>query len=687
MKLTYNNKYILKDDKPWFPIMGEMHYSRYPKELWKESLYKMKAGGVDVVSTYVLWIHHEEIEGQYDFTGNKDLRAYVETCKECNVSLMLRIGPWCHAETRNGGFPDWLLNKDFEVRTNDEAYFAEIEKLYKKIYEQVDGLFLKDEGPIVGIQIENEYGHCGGLTGEEGNKHMIRLHNMAKEIGFDVPIYTATGWGGAMTGGLLPVMGGYCDAPWDQRIVDIEPSGNYIFTHERNDHNIGSDYGLGEGITFDVTKYPYLTAELGGGLQVTHHRRTVASSSDIGAMSLVKVGSGVNLLVYYMYHGGTNPKGILTTLEENKASGSINDLPIISYDFRAPLRQYGQITDTFKEVKLLATFLEDFGEEICEMPADIPENNPLFPTNLTDLRTSTRHNGKNGYIFVNNYQRRYDMADHKDVELSVVLENENIKYPLVDIANKEYFFYPFNMELEGGLLKSALATPICKLNYGTEGSAVVFYTDKEDPSYKLEGDVTTKIITLSREEALNSWKLTLDKEYLFVSSASVIETDKGIEFIDRNNDITFKVYPDLSTTPSGFEKVAGNDNCGIYKKSIDSSKAEASYEKISENDEKVVYEINIDVDNKANDYFVKLDYVGDQMKLYIDGEYVSDDFWATNDFEISMKHFNYPKNITMEVYPLYEKDEVFIEEWPDMNEGKACELLNVTVESEYIAIL
>ncbi|WP_242861369.1 beta-galactosidase [Cellulosilyticum ruminicola] len=192
----YNEKYMLKDQKPWFPIMGEIHYSRYPKAYWHESLYKMKAGGVDVVSSYVLWIHHEEIEDEYDFSGNNDLRGFVQACKDCDMQMILRIGPWCHAEVRNGGFPDWLLQKDFEVRTNDPAYLEEVRKFYTKIYEQVEGLLLKDDGPIIGIQIENEYGHCGGMNGEEGEEHMRLLTEMAKEIGFEVPIYTATGWGG-----------------------------------------------------------------------------------------------------------------------------------------------------------------------------------------------------------------------------------------------------------------------------------------------------------------------------------------------------------------------------------------------------------------------------------------------------------------------------------------------------------
>ena len=560
---TYNEKYLIKNGEPWFPIMGEMHYSRYPSQYWEESIEKMKAGGVDVISTYVLWIHHEEIEGIYDFTGNRNLRAFVETCKKCNIYMMLRIGPWCHAEVRNGGFPDWLLKKEFEVRTNDEAYFKVIHQFYSKIYEEVEGLLLKDGGPIIGVQIENEYGHCGGLTGEAGEMHMKRLTQMAKEIGFDVPLYTATGWGGAMTGGLIPVMGGYCEAPWDQRLTEIEPSGNYIFTHERNDHNIGSDYGFGEGITFDMSKFPYLTAELGGGLQVTHHRRPIARSKDIGAMSMVKLGSGVNLLGYYMYHGGINPKGKLSFLQESKVSGSINDLPELNYDFRAPIRAYGQVSETYKEIKLLAMFVKDFGSSLCEMPARIPKNNPLYPSNLTDLRTSIRANGKSGYVFINNYQRRYPMKAHENVVLEVELEQETITYPPIHIKNEDYFFYPFNMEIGGALLKTAVATPLCRLD--NEVKTYVFYGNHE-PCYEVEGNMEKgELLTLTREEAKNAWKVKLDQEYLFVSEQVVLQKGKNIELIGKGKP-RFKAYPALSTTPIDFIREADEGIWAVYQK-------------------------------------------------------------------------------------------------------------------------
>lgn len=680
---SYNEKYLMKNDRPWFPIMGEMHYSRYPSQYWEESIEKMKAGGVNVLSTYVLWIHHEELEGVYDFAENKNLRAFVETCKKCNLYVVLRIGPWCHAEVRNGGFPDWLLKKDFEVRTNDEAYFETIHKFYSKIYEQVEGLLLKDGGPIIGVQIENEYGHCGGLNGEAGELHMRRLTQMAKEIGFEVPLYTATGWGGAMTGGLIPVMGGYCEAPWDQRLTKIEPSGNYIFTHERNDHNIGSDYGFGTGITFDINKFPYLTAELGGGLQVTHHRRPIAHSKDIGAMSMVKLGSGVNLLGYYMYHGGTNPKGKLSFLQESKATGSINDLPELNYDFRAPIREYGQVSETYKEIKLLTMFIKDFGGSLCKMPAIIPESNPLYPDNFKDLRTSTRHNGKSGYLFVNNYQRGYEMAEHQNVILKVDLEDETISYHKVNIKNQDFFFYPFNMEIGGAILKTALATPLCRLE--NEITTYVFYSDGE-PCYQVEGEMqSAELLTLTREEAKNAWKVQLDREHLLITNQTVLKKGELLELVGKGN-LKFKAYPKLTYIPEGFVRKEDEGIWSVYEREETITLPKVSFELLEESQEKKVYEIKIgEIDVSCHDVFVEIEYEGDRAKLYIGDEYVADHFYTGEKWEVGLKRFDFQTQLKIEVFTLEEGAPIFLEAWPEMVEGKVCRIKSVTVDYEYFA--
>ena len=84
MSTTYGftNKYLTKDEKPWFPVMGEIHFSRYRADLWEKSLRKMKAGGLSIASVYIIWIHHEEEEGKFDFTGNRNLHDFFGSSKE-----------------------------------------------------------------------------------------------------------------------------------------------------------------------------------------------------------------------------------------------------------------------------------------------------------------------------------------------------------------------------------------------------------------------------------------------------------------------------------------------------------------------------------------------------------------------------------------------------------------------------
>lgn len=657
-------RYLTKNGQPWFPVMGEMHYSRYPEAYWRESLLKMKALGVDVVSSYVIWIHHEEIEGTYDFTGCRDLRRFVRIVHECGLEFCIRIGPWSHAEVRNGGFPDWLLHKKFEPRTNDEAYFAEVQRFYRRVYTEVDGLLLKDGGPIIAVQIENEYGHCGGLSGEEGEQHMKKLTSIARDAGFDVPLWTATGWGGAVTGGLLPVMGGYCEAPWDQRITDIEPSGNYVFTHERNDHNIGSDFGFGTGITFDIARFPYLTAELGGGLQVTAHRRPVATAEDIGAMTLAKLGSGVNLLGYYMYHGGTNPGGKLTTLQESRETGSINDLPVLSYDFRAPIREYGQVSDTARELKCFAQFLHSFGSDLCTMGAYIPDENPLYPSDTDSLRFSWRHDGKSGYLFVNNYQRRQQQRDHADVNLTAPVP-AGPQFPSMTIHDGEYFFLPFNMRVGSSVLETALVTPLCVLP--GEKPVYVFYTAFRQAEalleknqycslYHFENDEwpeNVDIMTLSRTDARNAW---IVKNRLVIDPGCVVQDGPDTVVLTRST-------PGPHIFPLSW-KSAGKADGGTQ-----------------------FWLISIPEWN-ADDCFLQIAWEGYSARLHENGKLLADDFCtgAGHVWEIGLKRFGGGNAhvFYLEIQPLYEGAHVFLERWPCMENGAACRLCSISSEFEFV---
>lgn len=179
----------------------------------------------------------------------------------------------------------------------------------------------KDDGPVIGIQIENEYGHAGGPSDrEEGMAHMRTLRAMAEKKGLTAPYFSATGWGGAyVPENFLPVLGGYVDAPWANHTHELAASENFLFQPFHDDANIASDFAEGQsGFTFDTSKFPYLTAELGGGLQVTAHRRTYPYPDDIEAQTICMLGAGANLIGYYMYHGGVNPDGKYTTCRSRR---------------------------------------------------------------------------------------------------------------------------------------------------------------------------------------------------------------------------------------------------------------------------------------------------------------------------------------------------------------------------------
>lgn len=733
--LGYTPQHLTLDGKPWFPMMGEIHYSRVQASDWEEELYKMKAGGIDLVSAYTIWIHHEEIENEWDFTGNRNLRGFLETVKTCGMHCALRIGPWAHGEVRNGGFPDWLMDKEknhlLTTRTNDPAYLAEVRRFYEQIAGQAKGLLLSDDGPIAMIQIENEYGHVGGRTGEEGEEHMRALRALAEEVGLSSQIYTATGWGGAVTGGMLPVMGGYCEAPWDQRLTEIEPSGNYLFTKERNDHNIGSDHGLGIGITFDMNQFPYLTAELGGGLQVTSHRRPVATGKDTEAMTLVKLGSGCNLLGYYMYHGGTNPEGKRTTLQESRETGYPNDLPVKSYDFNAPVREYGQLGDSYRRIRRLSLFIHDFGDSLTGMDYIPQPGNPEKVDDFGTLRTAARCNRKTGqgYYFVNNYVRHYRTQNFEGAELRAYDEDEHTvlaDFGKQDVPAGSYCFYPFRMPIgETAVLEQAHAVPLCCLR-DKEGKpdTYVFYTkDGIRPNYRIRGDLGgCRILTLQEEDALRAQKLILaGREVLIISDTDFYQSQEdvrkgtmhGLCRSETTVRPSFQSYPRLQKILNEWEVCLREGEMAVPDAGAPQSRQKEPAETAFPEPESLVrYEcrnvlhselccsvegekrrcdgqdltVTICVDGiteELGEALLCVSYEGESARLYEDGRLIADNFYTGQVWEIGLKHYakNGSVRLTAVIHPLQENAPIYIEKHPQMENHVACRVNAVTTEA------
>jgi hypothetical protein len=477
-RIGINNQYLTKNGQPWLPVAGEFHYSRSPAATWEAELRKMKSAGVDVVTSYVIWNHHEEVEGKFDWRGDHDLRRFVQLAARAGLAVVVRVGPWAHAEVRYGGVPDWVVNA-MPTRRDDPQYLRHVERLYREIGAQLTGQMWKDGGPVIAIQLENEY----NLGGEgQGASHIMKLKGLALKAGFDVPLYTVTGWDHTLypSGEVTPVFGGYPDEPWGVSTRPLPPKETYAF---RFDTRVSGDLGAqtrasqtGTAET-DMADTPFLGAEYGAGLPAMYRRRTLVSPDDIASMLPVQLGSGLNMVGYYMFHGGRNPLGLGgTTMEESTLSGGYNDTPAITYDFNAPLGPDGQQRPVLERLRPFHYFLRDFGSRLAPMTVRKPE---LVPASLTDLvtpRWSLRSKGDQAFVFFSNHVRQYPMAAQHGLQFEVKLPHGALRFPSqpFDAADGTYFIWPVNFDLDGTRLDYASAQPVARLDAGKDGIVYVF---------------------------------------------------------------------------------------------------------------------------------------------------------------------------------------------------------------------
>lgn len=682
-RIAVGDMCLLRNGRAWLPVMGEFHFSRYPAELWRDELLKMKAGGIDIVATYVFWIHHEEIEGLFDWTGQRNLGEFVRCCARSDLLVMVRCGPWCHGEVRNGGFPDWLLPLGDKLRSDHPQYLAAVRRLYEQIADQLKGLLWKDGGPVIGIQLENEYGGPA--------EHLLNLKRLAQQAGLDVPLYTRTGWPKLKTsmpfGQILPLFGAYAEGFWDRTLVPMPADYRkaFVFQPVRGQQAIGADQSAPAHDSDDAEqqRYPYLTCELGGGMMCSYHRRIRIDPRDALAIALVKLGSGCNMLGYYMYHGGTNPPGKLTTLNESQASGYPNDLPVKSYDFQAPLGQYGQIRPHYHLLRRLHLFVHDFGQEMASWPARFPAGSHL-------PRWCYRSNGQAGFVFVNNYQRLSPMPAIPDVQFELLLDHGRLLLPdrPVTIPADCSFIWPFNLQLGGAKLIYATAQPLCRVDntyvfaqvagvpvefaFDTADLTVnfalgrkitkngrVFLTDVppgNDAVIKLctnQGPVS--IFLLDEKTSLECWKGRFAGRERIVLSPHCVIFDNDRLRIRRLSQPEPLVFQQIQTAGPPRQICIGAGGVAEAPSDEDFNYA-------------AVWQVSMPGGLEANgDVLLRLRYAGDVARVYLDDELITDDFYNGNPLEVGLQATDIRnRRLFVKILPLRKNAPIYLapDAWP-----------------------
>lgn len=156
------NSEFLLDGKPYLIKAAELHYPRIPKEYWENRILMCKALGMNTICLYSFWNAHEPTKDTFDFEGNNDIRRFIELCQQNDMNVILRPGPYVCAEWEMGGLPWWLLkDKDIELRSTDPRFLDRVKIFEEKLAEQISDLTVDKGGPIIMIQVENEYGAYG----------------------------------------------------------------------------------------------------------------------------------------------------------------------------------------------------------------------------------------------------------------------------------------------------------------------------------------------------------------------------------------------------------------------------------------------------------------------------------------------------------------------------------------------
>ncbi len=337
---TMDSHNFLLNGKPFQIISGEMHYSRIPKKYWRHRIKMAKAMGCNTIATYVFWNYHETQKGRFDFKSqNRDVTKFIQLVKEEDMLLIFRPGPYSCGEWDMGGIPPYLLSiPDIKLRCGDKRYMQAVERYIKKLASIIRPYLITDNGPIIMLQIENEYGSYGN-----DRNYMKRIKELWEENGVDIPFYTADGATTYMLeAGTLPGAAVGLDPGYNQKAFELAEK-------------------INPGVpVFSSETYP-------GWL--THWGEKWAKPNTTELLDEVRfLLKNKRSLNFYMLHGGTN----FGYYAGANSGGKGYQPDVTSYDYDAPINEQGRAAPKYYALKKLITEYSANPSSIPAPPAPIP---------------------------------------------------------------------------------------------------------------------------------------------------------------------------------------------------------------------------------------------------------------------------------------------------------------------------
>ncbi|XP_034769125.2 beta-galactosidase-1-like protein 2 isoform X2 [Acipenser ruthenus] len=334
----------LQADSPEFQLGGEVfrilggsiHYFRVPREYWRDRLLKMKACGLNTLTTYVPWNLHEPERGTFNFKGNLDLEAYIKLAGELGLWVILRPGPYICAEWDLGGLPSWLYRDPaMQLRSTYKGFTQAVDAFFSQLLPRVVPLQYKKGGPIIAVQVENEYGSFAVDT-----EYMPYMKEALLSRGIEELLMTSDNVDGLKKGNVEGALA----------TINLQKLRDLHLSH----------------LDSSQPQKPKMVMEFWSGWFDTwgdlHHVFTAEDMASV-VMEILQKGLSINL---YMFHGGTNFGFMNGALEMHSYKADVT-----SYDYDAPLSESGDYTA--KYLLLREVFSKYHGESLPDVPALFPK--------------------------------------------------------------------------------------------------------------------------------------------------------------------------------------------------------------------------------------------------------------------------------------------------------------------------